>query len=42
VSPVAWETTGLTTECFSLVRMQADAQFAETLAMLADGVSRAA
>ncbi len=42
LSPAAWEATGLTAECFSLVRMQADAQFAETLAMLADGASRAA
>jgi HD-like signal output (HDOD) protein len=42
LSPGAWEATGLTAECFSLVRMQADAQFAETLAMLADGASRAA
>jgi HD-like signal output (HDOD) protein len=42
VSPAAWAITGLTAECFSLVRMQADAQFAETLAMLADGASKAA
>lgn len=42
LSPAAWKATGLTVECFSLVRMQADAQFAETLAMLADGASRAA
>lgn len=42
LNPVAWEATGLTAECFSLVRMQADAQFAETLAMLADGACRAA
>lgn len=42
LSPGAWEATGLTADCFSLVRMQADAQFAETLAMLADGASRAA
>jgi len=42
LSPGAWEATGLTADCFSLVRMQADAQLAETLAMLADGASKAA
>lgn len=38
----AWTITGLTPECYSTVKMQADAQFAGTLAMLTNGGIKAA
>ena len=37
----SWAVTGLTPECFSAVKVQADAQFAETLTMLSNGAVRA-
>ena len=42
IAAESWATTGLTPDCFSPVRVQADAQLADTLAMLANGAVRAA
>lgn len=42
VVPMSWETTGLTPACFSPVRVQADAQYGDTVSMLSNGASRVA
>jgi HD-like signal output (HDOD) protein len=41
IAPESWTTTGLTPDCFSAVKVQADAQLADTLSMLSNGSAAA-